>query len=279
MAGMKQRIISAAVMIPVLVAIVLIPFANHILFLITVISFTFLGSREMNAMLSKQPGELSPMAMTGFLLPIAQYIQYSFFRDCELTFYTLMFLMGLSFVIEVFTGCKDNFKGTWERNSKTVLNIIYPGLFASFMVRVSFYDNCAYWLLLFFALVCGSDTFAYFSGVLFGRNNKGVIKVSPNKSVAGFCGGILVPALTGMAAAMIFPEIYQLNPVEGFFVGFGTALVGTVGDLIESSFKRSASVKDSGKIVMGRGGIMDTIDSIIMAAPVYCALAYLATLV
>ena len=51
-----------------------------------------------------------------------------------------------------------------------------------------------------------------------------------------------------------------------------TGIAGTIGDLIESSFKRSAAVKDSGTIVMGRGGVLDSIDSIVMAAPVYTAL-------
>ena len=183
-----------------------------------------------------------------------------------------MFLIGLTLFLEIFTGSKDGFAGTWERNSKTVLNIIYPGLFASFIIRLAFLQDAPWFILFFFLLVFSSDTFAFFFGMAFGRSNKGVIKVSPNKSVAGFIGGLLVPSLFGALSAILFPEVFTYGAAKGFLLGLGTAALGVVGDLIESSFKRSAEVKDSGTLIPGRGGILDSVDSIIMAAPVYVAL-------
>ena len=114
--------------------------------------------------------------------------------------------------------------------------------------------------------------FAFFFGIAFGRNNKGVLKVSPNKSIAGFVGGLMIPGILGVLSAVLFPDVFIYNAAEGFIVGFITACLGTVGDLIESSFKRSAEVKDSGSIIPGRGGILDSVDSVIMAAPVYVAI-------
>ena len=153
-----------------------------------------------------------------------------------------------------------------------MLNIIYPGLFASFIIRLAFMQHAAWFILFFFLLVFSSDTFAYFFGMALGRNNKGVIKVSPNKSIAGFVGGLLVPAIFGSLSSVLFPEVFAYSVVDGFILGIGTAALGVVGDLIESSFKRSAEVKDSGTLIPGRGGILDSVDSIIMAAPVYVAL-------
>ena len=127
-------------------------------------------------------------------------------------------------------------------------------------------------ILFFFLLVFGSDTFAYFFGIAFGKNNKGIIKVSPNKSVAGFIGGLLVPALFGLLSAYIFPEIFTYSLFEGFLLGGITAALAATGDLIESSFKRCAEVKDSGNIIPGRGGVLDSVDSVVMAAPVYVAI-------
>ena len=190
----------------------------------------------------------------------------------ELTFYTLMFLIGLTLFLEVFFGAHDNFRGTWERNAKTITTIIYPGLFASFIIRIAFIANAAWYILFYFLLVFGSDTFAFFFGILFGKNNKGIIKVSPNKSIAGFVGGLMIPGILGVLSAVLFPDVFIYNAAEGFIVGFITACLGTVGDLIESSFKRSAEVKDSGSIIPGRGGILDSVDSVIMAAPVYVAI-------
>ena len=273
MGSLKQRILTAVIAIPVLIIIVaFIPYLNHLAFCITVTIIAFLGSKEMHSLLSKDQEKLPFTSYTGALLPLAQYVQFSYFPNIELTFYTLMTLIGLTLLLEVFTGADDDFHGTWERNSKSVLNIIYPGLFSSFIIRIAFFPNASWYLLFFFLLVFGSDTFAYFFGIAFGKNNKGILKVSPNKSIAGYVGAILVPAIFGLLSSCIFPEIFQYSRVEGFVLGATTALAAALGDLIESAFKRCAEVKDSGSIIPGRGGILDSVDSIVMAAPVYVAI-------
>ena len=273
MKGITKRLITAFVAIPLLIVLVVcLPHANYRAFCIFIIALAVLGSMEMHSLLSKDKEKLLFTSYSGALLPLAQYVQFRYFPETELTFYTLMFLIGLTLFLEIFTGAKDNFAGTWERNSKTVLNIIYPGLFASFIIRLAFMQHAAWFILFFFLLVFSSDTFAYFFGMALGRNNKGVIKVSPNKSIAGFIGGLLVPAIFGSLSSVLFPEVFAYSIVDGFILGIGTAALGVVGDLIESSFKRSAEVKDSGTLIPGRGGILDSVDSIIMAAPVYVAL-------
>ena len=273
MNGMKSRFLTGIVAIPALIFIVvLLPYRDYFAFCLLFILITFVGSLEMHSLLSKDHEKLPFTSYTGAVLPLAQYVQFRYFPEMELTFYTLMFLIGLTLFLEIFTGAKDNFAGTWERNSKTVLNIIYPGLFASFIIRLAFMQYAAWFILFFFLLVFSSDTFAYFFGMALGRNNKGVIKVSPNKSIAGFIGGLLVPAIFGSLSSVLFPEVFAYSIVDGFILGIGTAALGVVGDLIESSFKRSAEVKDSGTLIPGRGGILDSVDSIIMAAPVYVAL-------
>ena len=273
MKGITKRLITAFVAIPLLIVLVVcLPHANYLAFCIFIMALAVLGSMEMHSLLSKDKEKLLFTSYSGALLPLAQYVQFRYFPETELTFYTLMFLIGLTLFLEIFTGAKDNFAGTWERNSKTVLNIIYPGLFASFIIRLAFMQYAAWFILFFFLLVFSSDTFAYFFGMALGRNNKGVIKVSPNKSIAGFIGGLLVPSVFGALSAILFPEVFAYGAAKGFILGLGTAALGVVGDLIESSFKRSAEVKDSGTLIPGRGGILDSVDSIIMAAPVYVAL-------
>ena len=273
MGSLKKRILTAVIAVPTLIIIVVfLPFLDHLVFCLTITVNTLLGSLEMRSLLSKDEEKLPFTSYAGALLPLAQYVQFRYFPDLELTFYTLMFLMGLTMFLEIFTGAKDSFHGTWERNSKTVLNIIYPGLFASFVIRIAFIEHSAWFILFFFLLVFGSDTFAYFFGIAFGKNNKGIIKVSPNKSVAGFIGGLLVPALFGLLSTYIFPEIFTYSLFEGFLLGGITAALAATGDLIESSFKRCAEVKDSGNIIPGRGGVLDSVDSVVMAAPVYVAI-------
>ena len=273
MGSLKKRILTAVIAIPVLVLVVVfLPHLDHLAFCVLITGITVLGSMEMHALLSKDQEKLPFTSYAGALLPFAQYVQFRYFPELELTFYTLMFLIGLTLFMEIFTGAKDSFHGTWERNSKTVLNIIYPGLFASFVIRLAFLQHASWYILFFFLLVFSSDTFAYFFGIAFGRNNKGIIKVSPNKSVAGFIGGLLVPAVFGLLSSYLFPDVFSYTLAEGFALGGITAAMAAAGDLIESSFKRCAEVKDSGTIIPGRGGILDSVDSIVMAAPVYIAI-------
>ncbi len=273
MGSLKQRILTSVIAVPALILIViLLPHLNHLAFCLLITAVALLGSMEMHELLSKDHEKLPFTSYTGAILPFAQYVQFRWFPELELTFYTLMFLIGLTLFLEIFTGAKDSFKGTWERNSKTVLNIIYPGLFASFVIRTAFLPHASWYILFFFLLVFGSDTFAYIFGIALGRSNKGIIKVSPNKSIAGFIGGLLVPAIFGLLSSYLFPEVFSYSIAEGFVLGGATAAIAAAGDLIESSFKRSAEVKDSGTIVPGRGGILDSIDSIVMAAPVYIAI-------
>lgn len=278
MGGLKQRILSSVILVPILVlVIILLPQLHHLAFCLLFTAITALGAVEMRRLLEKDGKKLSILSYGGVLLPAATYIQLQFLPGTELAFYTLIFLAALSFFAEVFHGAHDDFRGTRSINSGTLLSIIYPGLFASFVIRIAFLPSAVWFILLFLLLVFGSDTCAYIVGIAFGRNNRGIIKVSPNKSVAGFIGGILIPAVIGMLSAWIFPDVFTYSRAEGFLLGGVTAAVAAAGDLIESSFKRSAAVKDSGTIVPGRGGVLDSIDSIVMAAPAYIAMITLVT--
>ena len=278
MGGLKQRILSSVILVPILVlVIILLPQLHHLAFCLLFTAITALGATEMRRLLEKDGEKLSVLSYGGVLLPAATYIQLQFLPGTELAFYTLIFLAALSFFAEVFHGAHDDFHGTRSINSRTLLSIIYPGLFASFVIRIAFLPSATWFILLFLLLVFGSDTCAYIVGIAFGRNNRGIIKVSPNKSVAGFIGGILIPAVIGMLSAWIFPDVFTYSRAAGFILGGVTAAVAAAGDLIESSFKRSAAVKDSGTIVPGRGGVLDSIDSIVMAAPAYIAMISLVT--
>jgi phosphatidate cytidylyltransferase len=130
-------------------------------------------------------------------------------------------------------------------------------------------------ILMFLLMVIANDSAAWAMGMLFGKNNRGIIPVSPNKSVAGFIGGFAASILVGIGAAHFAPETFAPRlgePLSGIILGFVSALAGTLGDLGESAMKRSANIKDSGTVIPGRGGVLDTVDSIALAAPVYYGL-------
>lgn len=122
-----------------------------------------------------------------------------------------------------------------------------------------------------FILMWSNDTFAYLIGKNFGKH-KLLERISPKKTVEGFVGGMLGALLAGF---IIFKVLEQYRPLDvekyPFWVWIALAIIvslfGTIGDLIQSKFKRQAGVKDSGIIMPGHGGLYDRLDSIIYASP------------
>jgi phosphatidate cytidylyltransferase len=117
------------------------------------------------------------------------------------------------------------------------------------------------WLAM---MVCAADVGAYFAGRRFGRH-KLAPHVSPGKTSEGAAGGLVAVALVAWAGALHFGL-----PVAALIAfGLGIAMVSVIGDLTESMFKRAAALKDSGGILPGHGGMLDRLDSITAAAPLY----------
>ncbi|MEJ2056339.1 MAG: CDP-archaeol synthase, partial [Desulfofustis sp.] len=121
------------------------------------------------------------------------------------------------------------------------------------------------WLIILTAVTAGSDTGAYLVGSKFGRR-KLCPSISPNKTVEGALGGIA----GGVIAAVVLFFLFSIEAALWFvtLLAFGLALVGMLGDLIESVIKRGFRVKDSGSLLRGHGGVLDRIDSLLLAGPV-----------
>lgn len=120
-------------------------------------------------------------------------------------------------------------------------------------------------LLILFIIIWANDTFAYLVGTAIGENRI-LEKISPKKSWEGLIGGIILSL--ALLCALMEMSILSWSPgllISAFFV----VVAGTLGDFLESKLKRDAGVKDSGKIMPGHGGILDRIDSLLLAAPVF----------
>lgn len=128
-------------------------------------------------------------------------------------------------------------------------------------------------LLAIFIFIWVNDTGAYLVGSRWGKRRLAP-NISPKKSVEGSIGGLLLVLLSAVVLRLLlFPELSWLRIL---LIATVVAVFGTIGDLFESSLKRQAGVKDSGKLIPGHGGILDRIDSLLLAVPaVYLLLAFL----
>lgn len=128
----------------------------------------------------------------------------------------------------------------------------------------------AVWLLYVFVLVWATDTGAYFAGRAIGKH-KLAVKVSPGKTIEGFFGGV---SLAILVCLLVYLTGYFAISFINFLISSLLAiLVSVLGDLTESMFKREAGIKDSGNLIPGHGGILDRIDSLTAAVPVFTALS------
>lgn len=146
------------------------------------------------------------------------------------------------------------------------LPVLVPAFVALARLQTSVDGIASGPLLVFFLalMVCAADVGAYFAGRQFGRH-KLAPRVSPGKTWEGAAGGAVVVALVAWVGAVRF----DLPVLAMMAFGIGIATVSIIGDLTESMFKRAAALKDSGGILPGHGGMLDRLDSVTAAAPLY----------
>lgn len=141
--------------------------------------------------------------------------------------------------------------------------IIFPFILTNYVpIGINGYNSDI--LISIFILIWTNDTFAYLVGKNFGKN-KLFPSVSPKKTMEGFVGGLLFSVICGILLAKYFIEAKLIY--FWVIIAIIVSIFSTLGDLIESKFKRVAGVKDSGTIMPGHGGILDRLDSIIFVIP------------
>ena len=151
---------------------------------------------------------------------------------------------------------------------------LFPFFISVIALRsIDYQSNCytgAILLLYIFVLVWTTDTGAYFAGRTFGKR-KLAPKVSPGKTVEGFIGGVSVALLISLV--VYYSNLFNLKLNAFFISSFFAILASVLGDLTESMFKREAGIKDSGNLIPGHGGILDRIDSLTAAVPIFTVLS------
>jgi phosphatidate cytidylyltransferase len=269
------RLLIFFVGLPVLLALVIfLPAHNHLILNLMVVIGSILGAMEFQYIL-KLKNLFIPLpeaAVLGGLIPALMTVVVCFnFTDLGIS---AVIMVGLCWLMisRVFSSHEKQ-ESFIFRAAAGFSVIIYPGLFLSWIILMSLLPEPEIIIVTYLLTVFLNDSVAWATGMLFGKGNRGIIPASPNKSIAGFIGGILASVGAGIAAVMVFPHAFDSRflplPLAGACLGLVSGTAAILGDLGESVLKRSANIKDSGFIMPGRGGILDSIDSIALAAPVF----------
>ncbi|MDN5619740.1 MAG: phosphatidate cytidylyltransferase [Psychrobacter sp.] len=154
----------------------------------------------------------------------------------------------------------------WYGKHLALLGVVI--LTAAITAMFYLWQLSAWWLLYVFLLVWCADSGAYFVGRKLGRR-KMAPNVSPNKSMEGLAGGLVTGLLVVVAISVFKLQLTGASLVAFFALSALTILASVLGDLFESMLKRRAGVKDSGTILPGHGGVLDRIDSLLSATPIF----------
>jgi phosphatidate cytidylyltransferase len=272
---MNSRLTTALFALPVLILSIVLPFflpqfpqANW-LFLAIAAAALVAGMFEFFTLTKKL--ELKADASIAYLGAAAFFVAFLFdapTKSPDLLLLTLAFFLILTLTTQTFRFQKD-FSKMLTGIGVTVFGVLYVVFLGGFLVstRVGFenFPGLSTKLLgYFFLVVMGSDVGAYYIGKNFGKH-KPVPKISPNKTLEGFIGGILLAiGFAALSTWLFFPELpYQVSIPLAIVM----SAIGVMGDLAESAMKRGAGAKDAASILPGHGGFLDRLDSLLFNAP------------
>ncbi|MCX6226213.1 MAG: phosphatidate cytidylyltransferase [Bacteroidia bacterium] len=237
---------------------------HPLLFLVVFLFILILGMIEFYRMCS-MTGSI-PMKVSGISSGVILFLSIFLIRYAGMNSQILLLVPASMLILMILPMFRQNDNPIFSA-SLTFLGILYVSLpiaVFNLLIYHPYKEGFDYQVVLFLFLILWlNDTGAYITGKLIGKH-KMFPRISPKKSWEGIAGGLLVAFLTTWLSRPLFPDIpywhlWILCPV--------IVITGTFGDLVESSWKRSAGVKDSGRLMPGHGGILDRFDSLILAAP------------
>lgn len=255
---MIKRIVSGLIGAAFLILIVL---KGGLLLNISVLIISLIGLYEYNMTVKKN--NTKPISIINYIFAISLFIVTIEENNSSMIQLTIMIYILTSMSLLVF---RDDL--TYKDIGVTVLG----GLYIPFsLIHITLLNNSKFiWLI--FIIAFGTDTFAYFTGMFFGKR-KLCPNLSPKKTVEGSIGGVIGSVILTLIFAT-FANIDNLLIV--IMLGIITSIIAQIGDLAASRIKRLSNIKDYGNIMPGHGGVLDRFDSILFTAPVvYYYISYI----
>jgi len=251
------------VLIPVVIILVLGTSQFWMSVIISVVAF--IGARELLAMVSKRQGRGDAVeggwrflgALPAAAMPLVVYLGGG---GSLLPYMTLFVFVCIALRLRFGRDLTDSLN--WLLG--VLLGVVYLAVPLTAFVGIKGFERGGYWILFVLVIVWANDTFAYYTGRIFGTNKLSPV-ISPNKTYEGAIGGLV----GGVVVAFLYNHFLSmgLGLFELIIVAIVLGIIGITGDLAESLIKRATGVKDSGNLIPGHGGVMDRIDSLIFTVP------------
>lgn len=255
---MKQRIITAVIAAAFFIPFVIyggLPFTILVYAMATIGMFEILRMKDIS--IFSVPGVFGILALFTLLLPdewANKVLEVTSYSKLELAFIMVILLLVYSVLV------KNKF--TFDDVAFIILGALYVGLGFYYFIETR---NAGLQFVVFALLIVWTtDSGAYFTGRKLGKR-KLWPEISPNKTVEGFVGGIIIAVICAIGMQLITP--IASNYTALIIVAIISSVFGQMGDLVESAIKRHYDVKDSGKLLPGHGGILDRFDSLLFVLP------------
>tara|TARA_B100000475_G_scaffold66753_1_gene47488 strand:- start:3714 stop:4538 length:825 start_codon:yes stop_codon:yes gene_type:complete len=261
----SKRIVSGLIFAAIFIA----SLKTHLSFTLLTFAFGLISSYEFNKLVNQKGlGFYIIFILIFGYFSITEYYlnsildSNSFFNDLKDTLLILSIFVSIFLVRDLFSS-RDlpNFLKKKYINFTFYISssFVFIYLIANFN---GFYDPSI--ILGCFILIWVNDSFAYIVGKNFGKQ-KLFYRVSPHKTIEGFLGGLFFCCISASVVSRYVNE--SMDTSYWLIIAIIVSIFGTLGDLIESKFKRESNVKDSGNIIPGHGGMLDRLDSVIFASP------------
>ncbi len=262
------RIISALVAVAILFVTVYSFQLTGMLWMSFFVAVT--GSYEMaRLMFSKQYPQFSKTLFVAIAMLSLSYFQY----NLRISYVYLLFPLSFSLVAAlslIFHKQFANIEDILNYVAKFVLGLMYAVLLPLMIMWILQAQNGTVWFLCLLAVVFSGDIGAYTFGTLVGKTKIAPL-LSPKKSLQGSFGGLLFSTIAAGLFSLFLPTVpLPILLMLGLFGG----LLGQIGDFFESLVKRIAGVKDSGSIMPGHGGVLDRLDGVYFASPLFFIVIY-----
>lgn len=202
-------------------------------------------------------------AAAGIFLILASY----FFCRLNHSFVTCAALCLICVILRMIVELYSLDKNPVDALGRSLMSLVYVALPLALVPVIYYIEGSSHIILAMLIFIWLNDTGAFCTGSLIGRH-KLFERISPKKTWEGFFGGMAFCIIAAFVMRGCFPGYFRaLGYGEICLMAIMVSVVATFGDLLESMIKRTAGVKDSGKIIPGHGGILDRIDSLLMVIP------------